>query len=158
MSLDELAGQISETSLAYALTDSTWLFGTVEAVHVLALTLVFGSIALVDLRLVGLAFAGRDPQVLLRQWLPFTWAGFAAAAITGAIMIFANPQGYFANFFFQAKLALLLLAGLNMALFHLVASPRLAIPGAVAPRVSGIVSLAVWATIVVFGRWIGFTI
>ncbi len=158
MNLDDLANWLSETPLAYALTDSTWLFGTVEAVHVLALTLVFGSIALVDLRLVGLAQTGRDPQALLRQWLPLTWTGFGLAAATGITMIFANPQGYFTNFFFKGKLVLLLLAGVNMLVFHFVAAPKLATPGSLAPRVSGAVSLTVWTAIIVFGRWIGFTI
>jgi len=158
MSIEDLAYWLSETPLAYALTDSTWLFGTVEAVHVLALTLVFGSIALVDLRLVGLVEPGRDPRQLLQQWLPFTWAGFALAAATGTTMIFANPSGYFTNFFFQGKLVLLLLAGINMIAFHFIASPRLAVPGALAPRISGAVSLTLWTSIIVFGRWIGFTI
>lgn len=158
MSIDDLAGWISETPLAYALTDSEWSFGTVEAVHVIALTLVFGSIALVDLRLVGLVQTNRDPAGLLRQWLPFTWAGFVVAALTGTTMIFANPQGYFSNVFFQGKLVLLVLAGLNMAVFHFVGSPRLATPGALAPRLSGAISLVLWTTIIAFGRWIGFTI
>lgn len=153
---DTLAGwadTLSQTSLAVALTDSNWLFGVVEAVHVIALTTVLGSIGLIDLRVLGLTGRGRDPEPLLRVLLPVTWGAFVVAAITGTTMIFANPQGYFANFFFRGKLVLLLLAGINVLVFH-----RFARPGAQAGRVSAGISLALWLTIVTFGRWIGFTI
>lgn len=158
MSIESLAERLADTSLAYALTDSTWLFGTLEAVHVLALSLVVGSIAIIDLRLLGIAGKDHDPQELLHRLLPFTWAGFALALASGTVMIFANPISYLANFFFRGKLLLLALAGANMVLFHLFSSRRLASQGAWAPRVSGAASLALWVSIVTFGRWIGFTL
>lgn len=158
MSLEDFANTLADTWLATELTDSSWLFGTVESLHVVALTLVFGSIALVDLRLLGLVQKDRDVNVLLRTLLPLTWGGFALAAATGTTLIFANPIGYSENFFFKGKLVLLLLAGVNVAVFHWWVQPRANGPQALAPRISGGVSLALWLTIVSFGRWIGFTI
>ncbi|WP_226016973.1 DUF6644 family protein [Novosphingobium sp. FKTRR1] len=158
MSLQDFANTLADTWLATELTDSTWLFGTVESFHVVALTLVFGSIALVDLRLLGLVQGSRPVNDLLRSVLPLTWAGFALAAITGTTLIFANPIGYSENFFFKGKLLLLLLAGLNVAVFHFWVQPRATSPEALAPRISGGISLVLWVTIVSFGRWIGFTI
>jgi hypothetical protein len=158
MSLEDIADILAATPLAAELTDSTWLFGVVESVHVVALTLVFGSIALVDLRLVGLFEKDRDANVLIRRLLPLTWSGFALAAITGTTLIFANPKGYFENFFFLGKIAVLALAGLNMLVFHFLVQPKLDTPGALGPRLSGGISLVLWLTVVTFGRWIGFTI
>jgi len=155
MSLEDLATTLSTTPLAILLTDSTWLFGVIEAVHVMGLTLVLGSIALVDLHLLGLVERGRDTTALIRRLLPLTWTGFAVAAITGTTLVFANPQGYFTNFFFRGKLLLLVLAGLNVVVFHRFVQPR---AGRLGHRVSGGISLALWLTIVSFGRWIGFTI
>jgi hypothetical protein len=155
MSLEDIADRLAQTPLAVLLTDSTWLFGVVEAVHVLGLTLVLGSIGLVDLRLLGLVERDRDPDAFVRRLLPLTWTGFALALVTGTTMIFANPQGYFGNFFFRGKIVLLVLAGLNVLVFHRVIQPR---AGTVLPRISGGISLALWLTIVSFGRWIGFTI
>lgn len=152
MPLENLAARISETSLSYALTDSAWAFGALEALHVLALSLVLGSIAIIDLRLLGLAGKDRDPQVLLKQLLPVTWTGFAPALVTGALMLFANPFSYFANLFFQGKLALLVLAGANMALFHVFSARQLASATALAPKVSAAASLALWLSIATFGR------
>jgi hypothetical protein len=151
----DVANWLATTPLAILLTDSNWLFGAVEAVHVMGLTLVLGSIALVDLHLLGLVERGRDTAALIRRLLPLTWTGFAVAAITGTTMVFANPQGYFANVFFRGKLVLLLLAGVNVVVFHRFVQPR---GGTLGHRVSGGISLALWLTIVSFGRWIGFTI
>lgn len=158
MSLEDIAQTLATTSLAMEMTDSTWLFGAVESVHVIALTLVFGSIALVDLHLLGLVERQRDTNVLIRRLLPLTWGGFALAALTGTTLIFANPQGYFANFAFRAKIVALALAGINVLVFHFFVQPRNFVPGALAPRLSGGISLVLWLAIVSFGRWIGFTI
>jgi len=158
MSLDNIAGRLAQTPLAIALTDSGWLFGAVEAVHVMGLTLVLGSIGLVDLHLLGVVECERDTAAFIRRLLPLTWTGFVVAALAGTTLVFANPQGYFDNLFFRGKILLLIVAGLNVAVFHRFVQPRTAVSGAVAPRVSGAVSLALWLTIVSFGRWIGFTI
>jgi hypothetical protein len=158
MSLEDIANSLAATPLAAEMTDSTWLFGAVESVHVVALTLVLGSIALVDLRLLGLVDRDRDANVMIRSLLPLTWFGFVLAVITGTTLIFANPKGYFENFFFQGKIVLLLLAGVNLVVFHVFVQPRMKTTGGLGPRVSGAISLVLWLTIVSFGRWIGFTI
>jgi hypothetical protein len=158
MSLEDIANSLATTGLAEEMTDSTWLFGAVESVHVLALTVVFGSIALVDLHLLGLVERDRDTDTLIRRLLPLTWIGFALAAVTGTTLVFANPQGYFANFFFRGKIVALALAGINVLVFHYFVQPRSKRAGSLAPRLSGGISLVLWLTIVSFGRWIGFTI
>jgi hypothetical protein len=158
MSLENFALWLSETPLSIALTDSEWAFPALESLHVIALTLVVGSIGVVDLRLLGLASKERDTSGLIGAILPVTWIAFTLAAITGVLLFSANPISYTSNFYFLAKLGLLALAGLNMLLFHLFANRHLADPAALTPRVSGGVSLVLWVTVVAFGRWIGFTL
>jgi hypothetical protein len=158
MSIETIAQALADTPLANALSDSSWLFGTVESAHVLALTLVIGSIALVDLRLIGLGPARGTAQEVLERLLPFTLGGFALAATTGSVLIFANPIGYSQNFWFAAKFSLLALAGLNALVFHLFGQRKLMVEGALAPRIAGVTSLALWSGIIVAGRWIGYTV
>lgn len=158
MSLESFALWLSETPLSIALTDSEWAFPALESLHVIALTLVVGSIGVVDLRLLGLASRERDAAELIRAVLPLTWVAFAVALVTGLLLFSANPISYAANFYFLAKLGLLMVAGLNMVLFHVLAHRHLANPRALGPRLSGGVSLVLWVTIVTFGRWIGFTL
>lgn len=158
MSLQSVALWLSETPLALELADSNWLFGTVEALHVAALTLVIGSIALVDLRLIGVGPARGTAQEVLERLVPFTLVGFGFALASGSVLLFANPIGYSENFWFAAKFSLLALAGINALVFHLFAQRKLAQPGSVIPRISGAISLSLWLGIVIAGRWIGYTL
>ena len=158
MTIETFAIWLSETPLAIALTDSQWAFPALESVHVIAIALVVGSIAIVDLRLLGLASKARDPEELIRAILPITWIAFGLAAVTGALLFTANPISYSANFYFLGKLLLLAVAGVNMILFHLFAHRHIGTEGALAPKISGGASLILWVTIVTFGRWIGFTL
>jgi hypothetical protein len=158
MTIEDFAIWLSETRLSIALTDSELAFPAIESLHVIAITLVFGSIAVVDLRLLGLASKRRDASELVASILPITWLAFGLAVVTGALLFVANPISYSANFYFLGKLVLLALAGINMVLFHIFSHRHLATQGALAPRLSGAASLTLWITVVVFGRWIGFTL
>lgn len=138
-------------------------FPWLESVHVLAITLVLGSIAVVDLRLLGLASTARPVNQLIRQILPITWIAFGFAVLTGGAMFLSNAVNYAHNVPFQMKMLLLLLAGINMVCFHLITYRSISTwnesqrtpPAA---RWAGGFSVFVWLGIVAFGRWIGFTI
>ena len=133
------------------------------ALAVVAIVLVVGVIAIVDLRLLGVRAHVRQASVLIRQLLPFTWGAFAVAAVSGFLMFSSNATTYAVNNPFRLKLILLVLAGLNMAAFHLGAQRKIAEwdaaprpPGAA--RLAGGVSLLLWVWIILAGRWIGFTL
>lgn len=158
MTIEDFAIRLSETPLSIALTDSEWAFPALESAHVIAITLVVGSIALVDLRLLGVAARERDARDLIASLLPITWVAFAFALVTGSLLFVANPISYSANIYFLSKLGLLVLAGFNMLLFHWFSHRHLGRAGALAPRLSGAASLGLWITIVAAGRWIGFTL
>lgn len=163
MSIDPALKWLYDTELGVAMRENALLFPVVESVHVVALTLVLGSIAVLDLRLIGLASRARPLPQLLRDVLPVTWFAFALAVVTGALMFASNAVAYAHNGCFQWKIALLTLAGLNTTVFHTLVEPRvLASDGGTQPptaaRVSGFVSIALWIGVTAFGRWIGFTI
>jgi uncharacterized membrane protein YidH (DUF202 family) len=152
-----------DTPLAAAIRANELLFPWFESVHVLAITLVLGSIAVVDLRLLGIASTSRPVTRLIREVLPVTWCAFAVAVFTGGTLFSSNAVAYAKNFPFQMKMALMLLAGLNMLVFHLVTHRGVAQWDEArrtpfAARFAGAFSITVWLGIVAFGRWIGFTI
>ena len=144
-----------------AIADSPWLFPTIESLHVLALTLVVGSIAVVDLRLIGVRAAWWRATTLSGHLLPFTWAAFALAALTGGLLFCSQATTYYGNLPFRLKLVMLAVAGLNMASFHLVSYRHVARwdeagrppTGA---RIAGVLSICIWASVVFLGRWIAF--
>lgn len=162
MTLLELCERLENTGFATTIRESGVLFPAIESIHVVALTFVVGSIWIVDLRLLGFASKNRTVSELTRDILPWTWGGFAMAAITGLLLFSSIATRYYENIPFRIKLALLALAGLNMLLFHSTTYRRvaewdsLATPPAAA-QLAGGMSIVFWVAIVAFGRWIGFT-
>ena len=152
---------LHETPLAETVRSSPMLFPWIESVHVLAITLVVGSIAAVDLRLLGLASRSHPITWQIHDILPLTWVSFAIAVLTGTTLFASNAIDYAHNVPMQMKMLLLVIAGINMLVFHLVTyrgigawddSPRPPLP----VRLAGATSLLLWIGVVVFGRWIGF--
>jgi hypothetical protein len=163
MQFDNALDWLQATAVAKAISQDEILFPWIESVHVLAIVLVVGTITIVDLRLLGVASRDRAVGRLMRDVLPWTWGAFATAAITGTLLFSSNARTYAHNFFFQGKLVLLTLAGLNMAMFHVVGTGDVGRWGAtgqtpLAAKAAGAVSLLIWVAVVAFGRWIGFTL
>ena len=155
--------RLQETAVATAIREGGTLFPWIECVHVLAITLVFGSIAVVDLRLLGWASKDRSVVQTTAAVLPITWCAFALAVLTGSLLFASNAGGYAHNRYFQVKMLMIVLAGLNMAGYHAFFGRGAA--GWHTPdltplkgRIVGAVSLTIWITVVACGRWIGFTL
>jgi uncharacterized membrane protein len=162
MDLAPVFQALEATSFATAIREGDG-FPWIESVHVIAIVLVVGVIGIVDLRLLGVRAHVRQASVLIRQLLPFTWGAFAVAAVSGFLMFASNATTYAANNPFRLKLVLLVLAGLNMAAFHLGAERKIAEWDAAArpsgaARLAGAISLLLWMWIILAGRWIGFTL
>lgn len=133
----------------------------VEAIHVVAIALVFGTILIVDLRLLGVASTNRPFTRVAHDLLHLTWAGFALAVVTGTLLFLPNATSISININFQIKMVLLLLAGINMFVFELVTARNASVWDNAAPpnsaRLAGILSIGLWMGVIVFGRLIGFT-
>ena len=154
---------IEYSSLGTTIAESTWMFPTLETVHVIGLVTVLGTIAIVDLRLIGVA--GRQLAVtkLSRDTLPWTWGAFVLAAITGSLLFVSKATSYVDNPYFLWKLVMMALAGINMMYFNFITSRTVehwdldpSVPGAA--KIAGGLSLLFWLAVVFFGRAIGFTL
>jgi hypothetical protein len=162
--LDSIFRWLYDTSAGIAIRENESLFPWIESTHVLAIVLVVGSIAFVDLRLLGVASRDRSVSALTRDVLPCTWIAFAVAALTGGLMFISNAVNYAHNFYFQIKMLFLVFAAANMIFFHFVAGRDVATWGGspdatpFKARLAGGTSLTLWICIVAFGRWIGFTL
>ena len=162
MDIDAGLRWLQATTLATGIRDSLFYFPLLESVHVLGLSLVVGTIVVIDLRLLGLASTNRPFQRMASDIFKWTWAAFAVTAVAGALMFTTNAEVYFHNFYFRMKIALLVLAALNVIVFQLTAYrtlPRWNDSPAAPPigRIVAVVSLALWVTTIFAGRMIGFT-
>ena len=163
MNLDALLRWLEATTLGATIGENEHLFPWLEAVHVLAITTVVGSILIVDLRLLGLASRERPVHRLMAEILPVTWTAFALAAVTGLLLFVAKAVSYGHNAFFLIKLGLLAAACANMLVFHNLSGRDVETWGQggappQAARMAGAISLLLWVAIVACGRWIGFTL
>lgn len=156
--LEQFCEWLQATPVAVSVSE-TW-FPAVESIHVVALALVVGTIFIVDLRLLGLSTPSLGIKYLAERVTPWTWKAFVLAAITGGLLFAANATTYYANTPFRIKIALLVLAGINMAYFQLVTFRKVSEwdtgKPAAAARFAGGMSLLLWTGVVIFGRWIGF--
>lgn len=139
-----------------------WLFPIVETLHVICLAMVFGSIVMVDLRLVGVSSRNRAVSGLSSEVLPYTWTAFICAAATGTLLFISKAHVYFYNLQFQLKFLCIFLAGVNMLVLHFGALRHVrewdeSQPPPRAARLAGALSIALWVGVIFFGRWIGFT-
>jgi len=162
MDLTAVFKALEASSPAAAIRASLYLFPAIETIHVIALALVFGTILIVDLRLLGLASTARRVHKVEADLLKWTWGGFVVAAVTGLLMFITNAQVYADSLPFRLKLVALALAGLNMVVFEFTThrsikdwddQPRAPTAG----RVAAILSILLWTAVIFTGRWIGFT-
>jgi hypothetical protein len=162
-SLTALMEWLQASSLAVFIHQRAWAFTTIELVHVAAISLVIGTIAIVDLRLLGFASAKRPFTELAKAVLPSTWGAFVIAVLAGSLLFISQATAYFENTMFRIKIFLIVLAGINMLVFELITvrsvqkweldqSPPLP------AKLAGGISLACWVLVVIFGRWTGFTV
>ncbi len=152
---------LGQTPWSIALHESQYVWPFTESVHVLTLTIFAGTAAILDLRLLGLAFARVPVTALTLRLLPWTRFGFAIMVVTGVMLFYATPLTYYYSIFFRVKLLLLAIAGVNVFVFHsrthrdatrwgeAVHLPR-------AARVAATVSLVAWAGVIVSGRLIAY--
>jgi hypothetical protein len=134
----------------------------VESLHVLAAATLFGTVFIVDLRLLGLPNTRRPFTVISREMLRLTWAAFFVALVAGVLMFAANAHTYVDNTAFRFKMLALVAAGVNMTIFQGItfrtvsawdSSARPPLAG----RVAGVLSILLWISVIFFARWIGFT-
>ena len=154
---------IEYSSLGITIAESTWLFPTIETLHVIGLVTVLGMIAIVDLRLIGVSSRALAVTKLSKDTLPWVWGAFALAAITGGLLFISKASSYVINPYFLWKMVMLALAGMNMMYFHFMTWRTVehwdrdaSMP--VAVKVAAALSIIFWLAVVFFGRAIGFTL
>ena len=149
---------LEASALGAASRESLWLYPLASVAHILGLALLVGAIVAFDLRLLGVAPAVR-PRAAGRLLLPLARLGFVVQLASGIVVLAADATHLAVNEVFQLKLALILGALLNIALFHLVAGRDLRrIEPAPAPvlRVLAAVSLILWVGVAALGRYVAY--
>jgi hypothetical protein len=152
---------IYTTWLSTSIRESTWVFPIIESIHTLGIVLVVGTVAVFDLRLLGVIMKREPVSRVAHQVLPWTWSGFAVMFTTGLLLSIAESATNYHNMAFRVKLLLLLLVGLNPLIFHLtiyrsVNTWDVANVTPARARAAATCSLVLWAGIIIAGRMIAY--
>jgi hypothetical protein len=137
------------------LNNNEWSFPLLEILHIAGFTLSIGTIAVVDLRLLGLGLLRHSAKELLRATAPWTLVGLVVMLTTGPAIFSSDPVMYLHNFSFKFKMMALLAA----ILYNYTIHRKVALaggPSAGAAVVTGAVSLALWISVVFGGLFIAF--
>lgn len=156
--MQTISNWLASTAFHQFLVDHSWPFPLAETLHFMGLTLLFGAILIVDLR--GLGFLKAIPFKEAHKLVPVAIGAFTVNLLTGIVFIFAEPTMYFDNIIFQAKMGLILLAGLNALAFELVVfRPYLAgrpTDTGLAVKVISAASILIWMLVIIAGRSIPY--
>jgi hypothetical protein len=148
---------VEASGVARFMREALYAYPAVEAAHIAGLALLFGSIAIVDLRLLGLGRRVPLPP-LIEFAVPWSIGGFVLAALTGSLMVTAHVEEFFGQPLFWLKMGLVATAGVNAVALRRGAL-RAASPDGVPSarvRVAAGLSLALWIAVIACGRMLAY--
>ncbi|WP_263411177.1 DUF6644 family protein [Terriglobus tenax] len=159
--LQHLCQVIYDSQIGTAIRESEYLFSIIESVHVLAIMLLVGTIAVLDLRMLGIVLREVPVTRISRAVFPLTWSGFVVMFVSGLLLFWAEAAKNYGNPAFRIKIILLALVGLNPLLFHTTVYRRVqewetARTSPWRARAAALASLTLWGGIIVAGRAIAY--
>jgi hypothetical protein len=156
------ADWLSDTPLSKTLQDHAWVVPTSQSVHILAVSIVFGSACMINLRLLGVGRSGRSVSQLSNTLVPWMWGGLTVLLLTGCVQTLTEPVRQFVTPMFWAKMMMIVVVATMTAWY--ANAVRLHAPqwDAAASRPLRAKSFAIfstllWLAIIVCGRFIGYT-
>ena len=156
-----LAEQISDTRISAFIQNVLWIIPTVQTVHILAIAVVLSSVAMIDLRILGLVGKNQPMEEVADRFVPWVWVALVVLAISGVILVAGEPVRSLPNPAFQLKMAMLLCAITVTAAFQMTVRRNMpawadgANP-ALGMRVFAVATFCLWVAIAVAGRWIAY--
>ena len=153
--------QASEVAV-YLLGNVPGLPPIAQALHILGIAVVMGSIVMVDLKFLGLAVPSQNVSEMIRRLMPWIWWALPLNAVTGLLFVVARPFRYFFNPVFGIKFSLLVPAVVLAFVVYRLSKREagyweLTSVRRVSARVIAAVSLVLWIGVVLAGRWIAYS-
>ena len=157
-------GALEGSALGQAMRQWLWLYPSVEIVHIVGIALLFGSIAVLDLRLLGVS-RHIPVRTLARHVLPWSAASFLLIIPSGLLMFTAHATEFIDSEVFVLKMLLILAGGVNAALFHTItfrtadvwdSDEMRKLPPPPSARAAGALSLLIWISVIACGRLLAY--
>jgi hypothetical protein len=154
-------GWLEATALSQAMRGSLWMYPIVEIVHILGFVILVGSVAMFDLRILGMSKA-LPVQRLGRHLLRWSLVSLLLIIPAGLMMFSAHPQDFIGNRIFLLKMLLIMTAAVNAAMFHMgsyrtVDQWNTLIPAPFTAKLHASLSLLIWIAVISCGRLLAYT-
>ena len=135
--------------LVQAMKYSLWLYPTVESLHICGIGMLFGSVVLMDLRLLGVC-PHIEFRALSRLGIAVSLFGFALAVLTGSMMFMTHAADLIGSRLFLIKICFIFLLLMNATVVHMRSGIN------AMSKVQAMVSLAGWPVVIGLGRWLAY--
>lgn len=163
MSLFEICQWIQNSDIGTSIRESTYTFPLIEASHVLGLAISVGTIAIVDLRLIGVAMTDEPVTDVIEQLQPLTLTGFGIMFLSGIFLFWSEAARLYPSYSYRTKFVFLFLLGVNALLFH--ATTYKSVDqwnrDKITPfraRMAGWIGITFWAVVIFMGRWTAYNL
>lgn len=155
------ADWLAKTPLSLLIATRVWAIPTIQSIHIVSLAIVMSSALVIDLRILGLLSKEQPLSAMARRHLPSVWIALVVAAITGSLLLIAEPVRSLPTWEFQSKMVMLIAVIIITVSFQRLIAARApqwdsapALPGTA--RLAAVVSIVLWMLIIVAGRWIAY--
>jgi len=160
--LRPFADWLADTSLSKILQNLSWVVPTSQSLHILAVSIVFSSACMINLRLMGVGRSGRSVSQLSATLVPWMWRGLAVLLFTGLIQTVTEPVRQFVTPMFWAKMLMIVVVASMTAVYAQTVRRNAALWDAAATRPArakafAVLSTLLWLAIIFCGRFIGYT-
>lgn len=155
--LPNFCNWLSNTPLSQKIQNVLWIIPAVQTVHILCVAIVMSTMAMLDMRLAGLAGRSQPVARAVSRWVPWVWGTLPVMLLTGCILIIGEPTRELMNPYFRTKMAMLAVVVIITAFVHVRNKNKTYWDHrAVAAKFAGGFSLLLWVGIVAAGRWIAY--
>jgi uncharacterized membrane protein SirB2 len=156
--IEQFCNWLSNTPFSLTIQTVTWIIPAVQTVHILCVALVMSSMAMLDLRLLGVTGLRQPVSRAVVRFVPWVWGVLPILLATGAILIIGEPSRELLNPYFRAKMAML--AAVVVVTFIIQRKNKRDATYWETRKATaiftGVLSLLLWVGIVSAGRWIAY--
>lgn len=145
---------LTSTALSQLIQTTSWMIPGIQSIHIVCLATLFVTALMITMKVLGRSWSEQTPGQVAAKFMPVIWTCLAILLVTGALLITAEPGRTLGNVSFYIKVTLIVIAVILTLIIN-GAARRGTIGGV--HRVMAVLSMLVWACIIVAGRYIAYT-
>ena len=166
--MEPIAMWLAGTAASDVIQKTLWVIPLMQTIHILSVAMVFTSVVMIEFRILGVTKSQTVAQAAHR-FVPWIFGGIVVLALTGGVLIVGEPKRSLPSYEFQMKMVCLAIAvAFTLAFAHsvrrhapiweTVGGPTQNVSARALVNVLAVVALLVWSMVVVYGRWIAYTV